>query len=61
MKTSRGLVVALVLLRLLTTGTGAYLMVLRPPLLPEDIRFTGRAGACGTAGLLLVGRGGNAQ
>jgi hypothetical protein len=26
---------------LLTTGTGVYFMAVRPPLLPEDLRFTG--------------------
>lgn len=34
----------LVTLGLLTVGTGIYFMVLRPPMLPEDVRFTG-AGA----------------
>ncbi|MBO1905274.1 hypothetical protein KHP60_09845 [Microvirga sp. 3-52] len=31
----------LVAVGLLTVGTGLYLMVLRPPLLPEDVRFAG--------------------
>ncbi len=37
------LVVALLVLGVLTTGTGVYFMASRPPLLPEDLRFTGVA------------------
>lgn len=37
------LVVVLLALGLLTTGTGLYFMVLRPALLPEDMRFMGLA------------------
>lgn len=29
------------LLGILTVGTGAYFMALRPPMLPEDVRWTG--------------------
>ncbi len=38
------LVFVLVVLGLLTSGTGLYFMVLRPALLPEDMRFMGLAG-----------------
>ena len=31
----------MVILGVLTLGTGAYFLFLRPPLLPEDLRFTG--------------------
>ena len=37
---------------LLTMGTGIYFMALRPPLLPEDLRFTGLAPADVPARLL---------
>jgi hypothetical protein len=37
---------------LLTMGTGIYFMALRPPLLPEDLRFTGLEPADVPAGLL---------
>lgn len=33
--------VLLLLLGILTLGTGIYFLLLRPPLLPEDVRFTG--------------------
>jgi len=33
--------VLLLLLGILTLGTGVYFLLLRPPLLPEDVRFTG--------------------
>ena len=33
--------VLLVILGVLTLGTGSYFLFLRPPLLPEDLRFTG--------------------
>jgi hypothetical protein len=33
--------VLLVILGVLTLGTGTYFLFLRPPLLPEDLRFTG--------------------
>lgn len=41
----RGLVVALGALAIATIGTGLYFMVLRPPFLPEDARFTELAGS----------------
>ena len=37
--------VALLALGVLTIGTGIYFMTARPPLLPEDLRFTGLASA----------------
>ena len=33
--------VLLLILGLLTLGTGVYFMVFRPPMLPEDVRFSG--------------------
>jgi hypothetical protein len=45
MATRRGLVIALFALAIATIGTGFYFMVLRPPLLPEDARFTELAGS----------------
>ncbi len=42
----------LVAVGLLTVGTGFYLMVLRPPLLPEDIRFAGLDPSAVPVGLL---------
>ena len=33
--------VLLLILGVLTLGTGSYFLLLRPPLLPEDVRFTG--------------------
>ena len=35
------LALALLVLGVLTIGTGVYFMAARPPLLPEDLRFTG--------------------
>ena len=32
---------SLLVLGVLTLGTGAYFLFVRPPLLPEDVRFTG--------------------
>jgi len=37
------LVIVLIVLGLLTSGTGLYFMLLRPALLPEDLRFMGLA------------------
>src|SRR5215218_6680203 len=42
----------LVAVGLLTGGTGLYLMVLRPPLLPEDVRFAGLDPSAVPPGLL---------
>lgn len=41
----RAVVIALFVLGLLTTGTGLYFMALRPPLLPEDMRFAELSGS----------------
>lgn len=42
----------LVAVGLLTVGAGLYLMVLRPPLLPEDVRFAGLDSSAVPVGLL---------
>lgn len=42
----------LIAVGLLTVGTGFYLMVLRPPLLPEDVRFAGLDPSAVPPGLL---------
>ncbi len=48
----RWLGLAMLAVGLLATGTGVYFMVLRPPLLPEDLRFAGVSAAEIPRGLL---------
>lgn len=48
----RALALTLFALGLLTVGTGVYFMVLRPPLLPEDVRFTELADGAANPSLL---------